>query len=360
MSFELKKVVLISFTAAGDRLAYEIEKALLESGFKENPSCRYECERYCYESYNAFHGISFQSGRKVLENVFNECESIIFIGACGMAVRMMNGLACSKDKDPGIVVVDSEGKFAISFLSGHLGGANALTEQIANMIGAIPVITTATDVGKKFSPDMFAKKNHLYITDLTMAKIMAKAVLEGEGIAIESDGYIVNVKETAPINSENHFHIYIGLCTQKLQKIKEKHHHTLWLIPRDLVIGVGCKKNTDVVTFENEMIRRLQENEIDVRRVRELHTIDIKKNEPAIRSFAKKYNLVCRFYHADELRNVQGDFLASEFVERITGVDNVCERSALIDAEKLIVRKCAQNGITFAVAQYEKWRIIAE
>ena len=487
MSFELNKVVLISFTAAGDRLAYELEKKLLDNGIAEqlsekrlgkiipkiseenerieygsehecdiesneisryecdiesNEISRYECDRYCYETYNAYHGITFKSGRKVMENVFGECDYIIFIGACGMAVRMIDGLIRTKEKDPGIVVVDSEGKFAVSLLSGHLGGANELTGQIAEMIGAMPVITTATDVGGKFSPDMFAKRNHLYITDLNMAKQVAKTVLASGRIFIESDYEIsnnsvcgihlndfnnlngsINLNDS---NKENQFDmvkyngqteiimdkngsqiesvmdkndnqteivmaendsqiervmgknenqtemtmdeydchidsaIYIGYDSGRLQTIKERYGNALWLIPKDIVIGVGCKRNTNESKFEDEILRHLKENDIDIRRVREIHTIDIKKDEASIKKFAKKYNIVCRFYSADELKNVNGEFLQSKFVESVTGVDNVCERSAVIDGEKLIVGKCAENGITFAAATYKKWRIIVE
>lgn len=398
MSFELRKVVLISFTEAGDRLAYELEhqlremESVMESGAGKKLSCCYECDRYCYETYNAYHGISFKSGRKVIENTFGECDYIIFIGACGMAVRMIDGLVRTKDKDPGIVVVDSKGKFAVSLLSGHLGGANELAGQIAEMIDAIPVITTATDVGGKFSPDMFAKKNHLYITDLNMAKQVAKTVLTGGRIFMKSDyeisnknvyGIVLNGSDNvASLNQgcksdmtkydsqaentkakyDDHIDsvVYIGYDAGRLQDIKERYGNVLWLMPKDIIIGVGCKKNTEERKFEDEILRHLKENGIDIRRVREIHTIDIKKDEAAIKKFARKYNIVCRFYSADELKNVNGEFLHSKFVESVTGVDNVCERSALIGSEKLIVGKCAENGITFAAATYKKWRIIAE
>lgn len=359
MGLEIKKIILISFTEAGDRLAYELEHKL-------------SCERYSFEKYNRYGGIAFGSGRELMKKVWNESDYIIFIGACGMAVRMIDGLLLGKDKDPGIVVLDTEGRFAISLLSGHLGGANEMAEYIAKLIGAIPVITTATDAGKKFSPDLLAKKNHLYITDLNMAKQVAAAVLAGQRIGIVSDyewkemsteaaGQIVLDNVTAcnlKNKSEYTTGIYIGNDEKKLNIMKEKYQKVLQLIPKDIVIGVGCKKNIDTENFEKEILRHLGEQNIEIRRVRELHSIDIKTDEVAIREFGRKYNIPCRFYSAHELRRISGSFTSSAFVEDIIGVDNICERSAVMDGGKLIVKKCAGNGVTFAASKLVEWRIV--
>lgn len=118
---------------------------------------------------------------------FAESDAIIFIGACGIAVRSIAPFVSSKKTDPAVVVIDEQGKFAISLLSGHIGGANELTEEISNLLHATPVITTATDINNKFAVDVFAKTNGCYISDMTMAKEISAALVNGNSVGFASD-----------------------------------------------------------------------------------------------------------------------------------------------------------------------------
>jgi cobalt-precorrin 5A hydrolase len=253
----------------------------------------------------------------------------------------------SKTTDPAVISVDEQGKFAVSLLSGHIGGGNALAEKIAGIIGAVPVITTATDIGKKFSPDSFACANGLHILETDIAKDIAAAVVNGEKIGIFSDYPYVNLPhEFFGDSAENG--ISISCDTAKIP-----FKNTLHLVPKNIIIGVGCRKNTDSDLLSEFILNMLKVNDIPLYRVVGMHTIDIKKDETAILNFADRNNIPLKFYSAKELMQVEGEFSHSAFVAKITGADNICERSAAVGGNTLIVRKHAENGMTFAAAESE-------
>ena len=115
------------------------------------------------------------------------CDAIIFVGATGIAVRAIAPFICGKAVDPAVLVIDEAGRYVISLLSGHLGGANALARTAASMIEAEPIITTATDAESAFAVDTFAKENGFLLTDLRKAKEVSAKVLRGEKLRIYSD-----------------------------------------------------------------------------------------------------------------------------------------------------------------------------
>ena len=164
------KIALISVTKQGRMLSLRIAELLKN----------YEIQRFCFYRHTDENAVSFQNIAQQTGIIFKEFDALIFLCACGIAVRSIAPYIQSKATDPAVLVIDDKGKFVISLLSGHLGGANALTEKIAELFQAIPVITTATDTGKKFSPDSFAIANDLILTDLNSAKEIASAVLNGE------------------------------------------------------------------------------------------------------------------------------------------------------------------------------------
>ena len=278
--------------------------------------------------------------------LFNEYEGIIFVCACGIAVRKTAPHIRSKVTDPAVIVIDEQGTFVISLLSGHLGGANILTKEIAESIGAIPVITTATDIGKKFSPDSFARANNLTVLEMDIAKEIALRMVDGGKIALYSDYPYSNRPEKFFDDTLTDMGICISSDSDKSPFVR-----TLHLIPKNIVVGVGCKKNTLSDNFESFILQKLSEYNVLLSRVGEVVSIDLKRNERALQEFSKKYRIPLKFYSAEELQKVKGTFGHSEFVLKTTGVDNVCERSALYYGGKLLIAKQCGNGVTIAVAE---------
>ena len=329
-------IAVISVTNKGKILSSEL-KAFL--------SAEHEVQRYCFRRYTDDSAVSFDSVYDLVSEIFSRYDAIIFICACGIAVRAAAQHIVSKISDPAVVVTDEGGKFVISLLSGHLGGANALTSLISAHIGAVPVITTATDTGGKFSPDSFAKANDLIITDMEKAKKIAAAVLNGRKIGFSCE---YPFKNPPPEITENMCDtgIYIGTNPDF-----KPFPLTLHLIPRNISIGIGCKKNTPFSAIYSLFLKIMRENSILPERVCAVSSVNIKENEVGILEFCRKIDVNPTFYTPERLAEVDGDFSVSEFVRKITGVDNVCERSAVCGGGRLIIAKCAADGVTLAAAE---------
>lgn len=329
------RIAVISVTRNGNRISEKISEKL-------------ECERYSFVKYPSENSVVFEKLSELTEEIFYRYDGIIFICAVGIAVRCIAPFIKSKQYDPAVIAVDENGTFAVSVLSGHIGGANILAEITADIIKAVPVITTATDTGKKFSPDTFARANGLHICDINIAKLIAVEVLKGNKIGFYSEYPFKNISDEL---SENDKTCEYGICIADSEKNIFK--NTLNLIPKKFVIGTGCKKNTDSDIFENFILDMLEKNNIDINRIFCISTIDIKKNETAIINFSRKYNIPLNFYSSSELMEVEGIFSSSDFVFKQTGTDNVCERSAVIGGNHLIIKKQSCNGVTFALSERE-------
>ena len=307
----------------------------------------HKVSRYCFHKHTDDNSAVFWNMGSMVGRLFERSDAFIFVCACGIAVRAVTPYLGTKADDPAVIVMDDCGKFVIPVLSGHIGGANRLAEIIAEKINAIPVITTATDVGGKFSPDSFAVANDLVITDLKAAKDIAAAVLDDEKIGFSSE---------YPHSSLPHELTEFGICRTGVYVGKDINAKpfevTLRLIPKNIVLGIGCKKGTPEEDIERAVLEALGQHGIDIKTVSEIATIDIKQNEEGLCKFAEKYSLTLKTFTAEELMKVSGDFESSDFVRETTGADNVCERSAVLcSGGKLVIRKTAADGVTVAAAE---------
>ena len=146
---------------------------------------------------------------------FNKSQAMIFVCACGIAVRAIAPYIKSKLEDPAVIVIDEKGQFVIPVLSGHVGGANDLARKIASFTHGVPFVTTAPDVNNVVAVDEWAVKNDLIIENPKLIKEVSGAVLNHErvGVAITE------------------------------QNIKTPWPATLFLRPKNLILGAGCKKD---------------------------------------------------------------------------------------------------------------------
>lgn len=264
------KIAVIAFSMCGAELAGRFT-ALSEHG--------HEVKGYIARRHSE--GTDFEpfaSVYELTEQLFSAVGALVFVGACGIAVRAIAPFVKNKLTDPAVVVCDETSRFVVSLLSGHVGGANYLAGLIATLIGATPVITTASD---------------------------ANAIL--------------------------------------------------YDMPHNLVLGVGCRRGLSVETIERAVTIMLWDYKIPLSRICEVATIDIKRDENGLLGFAKAHKLPLHFYSAGELAEVQGEFSSSERVQNAVGIDNVCERAAVLcgGKGKIILRKAAKDGVTTAVFERE-------
>ena len=327
-------IAVISFTDKGRQLSARIAAAL-------------PAERWCFHTHTDDAAKPFSSIADLTAALFDQVDALVFVCAAGIAVRSVAPHLRSKAEDPAVLVVDDCGKYVISLLSGHLGGANALARSLAGAIGAEPVITTATDAGKAFSPDCYADSQNLAIGDLSAAKALAAAVLDGEPVGFVSrlQGYAL------PDGLQPDLTCRTGICITGSTQDRP-FPTTLQLFPKDLVLGIGCKKGTSADQIEAHVQRCCSAAGIPAGRFRACATIDLKAHEPGLLTFCRRHKLPLVAYTAAELMATEGDFSASAFVEKTTGADNVCERSAVLcSGGRLLLRKTAGDGVTAAIAQ---------
>ena len=281
--------------------------------------------------------------------LFASCDALIFVGACGIAVRAIAPLVAAKTSDPAVLVVDELGRHVIALLSGHIGGANALARRVAECIGGEVVITTATDVNGRFSVDEWAARHGLRIPDMAAAKRFSAEILRRD-LPIYSD---------FPIKGELPPGTYQGSAGDVGAIITCGYDApfdvTLPLVPPILHLGLGCKRGTGADAVRAAVEAALSEAGLRPEAVKAAASIDVKRGEEGLRALG----LPIQFYSAEELRAVPGEFSASEFVRRTVGVDNVCERAAMRSAGAgavLLVAKRGANGVTVAVAR-EEWSV---
>lgn len=300
---------------------------------------------------------------------FAQADAIIFIGACGIAVRTIAPFLKSKTTDPAVLVIDEKGQFVISLLSGHLGGANEFAEEAAALLGATPVITTASDVNGKIAVDVFAKKNNLAIGSMADAKRIAAAILRGEPAGVYCSGRMEGelppelemVGASQMRNNENNREIpkHLIWISERIPGFDGgsipawEGGTVLHLIPRTVILGIGCRKDKAFGEIAHIADEVLKEAGVSPRALAAVASIDIKEQEPGILALCEKYGLPYVTFTAGELAAVQGNFHSSGFVKQTTGVDNVCERASLLAAGaggRIIRGKYAKNGVTAALA----------
>ncbi len=322
------KIAVIAFTRAGAAFAGTLTEKLGADGFAP-------------QKYRAGNFTGFNALCDIAAALWENYDALVFVGACGIAVRAVSPYIEDKSRDCAVVVMDERGKFCIPILSGHMGGANALAEKIAAFTGAQAVITTATDVNGAFAVDTFAAANKLHIEDTKLIKEISSRVLDGEKIGLASGCELLNVPacftETARAG------IYIGAENKKPFEI------TLNLVPRNIVVGIGCRRNAENVTETIEEF--LRENNVSADALCAAATVDIKKDEKGILNFCEKYSLPLLTFTANELNEADGEFTASSFVKKTVGTDNVCERAVCAAGAEIIVKKTARNAVTMALGE---------
>ena len=270
------------------------------------------------------------------------------MGAVGIAVRSIAPYVRDKRTDPAVLSVDELGKFVIPLLSGHIGRANELALRLAEAIGAIPVVTTATDINGKFSVDAWAARQGLFMDSMRAAKAVSAAILE-RTVPLCCD---FPVTGTLPPGTAAGDSGDVGICIS--WKKKRPFAETLLLVPSVLHLGLGCRRGTSEEAIREAVERVLDEYHIHPKAIKCAASIDLKQDEPGLLACCEQQGWPVAFYSAEALRALEGDFTASERVLRITGVDNVCERAAMLGAHRLVVRKTAHHGVTVALAE-ERW-----
>lgn len=341
-----RRILLMAYTQKAGALAAELAGKLQKDG------CL--CSGYLFDRFNHRALQPFHHGSEIAGKAFAEGSALILVGACGIAVRLCAPYIRNKQTDPPVIVIDERAQYVIPILSGHLGGANALAERIAVILGAQAVLTTATDVENRFAADLFARQNHLVITDMEKAKAVSAKSLTDEPIVIAID------EDCTQIRCNNNNFGFAGAVTEWTEDTDDQtdivisrrvqDFRGLQLIPKNVIVGIGCKKGAPAESLMKAVSSTFAAHHLELRAIAAITSIDLKRDEPGLKSLAESLHVPFLTFPARVLQNTEGSVTSSAYVASVTGVDNVCERSALTLGGPLLLPKNVCEHVTVAAA----------
>jgi len=285
-------------------------------------------------------------------------DSIIAIVSVGAVVRLIAPHLKNKATDPAVVVMDEAGQFVIPVLSGHTGGANALADHLATLLGATPVLTTASDVRATLAVDLLGRElgwrieathDEIVRASAAMVNDLPVALVQEAGSPDWWQGHANGRSGPRPAN--------VTLFA-RLEEVEMKHFETvLWVShrrnpvlpgmivyrPPRLSVGVGCDRNTPVETLQRVLDEALLLARADRADIVTVASIDLKADEPGLCALAERQGWRIQFYPAEQLAKIVVPN-PSETVRRHTGTPSVSEAAALMGGGTLIVEKHKGRG----------------
>lgn len=304
--------------------------------------------------------ISFSPGNlsNLVGDLFSKYQGIIFIMALGIVVRKIAPYIKDKRQDPAIVVLDEKGESVISVLSGHLGGANQLTRELAKVLESRPVITTATDIHHKLALDLLAQKLNCELKPFKNLKRVSGAVVNEQRVNIFSQ-YSLPIEETEQIKVyplEAYFQKKLGeaavLVTNKLLPAPVNKPY-VFLIPRNVAIGIGCRRGVDKEKILEAVRLALEQAGLDKASIACLASINLKNDEIGLLQAGKQLGLEIKFFTKEEIEQMEGEYASSQFVKAKIGVNGVCEQTALLalkNPQLILPKTVLVPGVTVAIA----------
>lgn len=296
-----------------------------------------------------------------VEAAFRQYDALVFIMATGIAVRMIAGSLKSKLEDPAVLVLDEEAQHVISLLSGHIGGANELTRELAASLGADPVITTATDVQKKLAVDVAAARLALRPSPKEQIKRFNSAVLDDESIRYVIDENLARAsfykKRLDDMGLAAVFGRGLppkeGLTAFITADESVRREDVICLVPRRLVAGIGCRRGTEMSEIRAALEAALTRIGRSIADVSLLASTEVKADEAGLLALSAELKRDIRFHSNEKMQETIDAYGLSEspFVKRNIGIGNVAEAAALasVPAGRLALAKTRFEKVTVAL-----------
>lgn len=352
------KIAILSVTNNGAEWGQKLLKALMP----ENQCVIYEKK----DRQSGKEAVLYERIRPLLKDIWENHDAFIFIMSVGIVVRDISPFLRHKSLDPAVVVMDERGFNCISLLSGHLGGANDLTRKVAELSGANPVITTASDINGLVVPDAIAKKLGYDIESYAVLKKVNGCIVAQERVYCfiddklpEKDDFIIAAQKLGMEFSVLKDGMTIpdaeGLIYLSEYGNKLPFKNTLYLRPKSIIAGIGCKRGSSEQHIKNALKEALAELDINIKCVKAVCSAWVKSDEEGLVSLAGNMRVPVHFYDKEILEETidKHDLEKSDFAEKQIGVGNVCEAAAMSYAKEmtLIKGKTAYQGVTVALAR---------
>lgn len=311
----------------------------------------------------AMGAVGFQRMADLLREIWPRVSALVCIMATGIVVRQISPYLRHKKEDPAVVVLDERGEYVISLVSGHLGGANRLTKEVARITGGHAVITTASDVQDKPALDLMARAAGLEIENIEMLSRLARAFLEDEPVWIyDPEGRLK--RDLAGQGNIDWLHEVLSSPPSLISTLMERvgvwvsealvpaFLKCLVLRPRNLVVGIGCNRGTPAQEIMEWLQRVFAREKLSPLSIRNLVSVDLKSDEAGIIETAAMLQRPVHFYSRKEIENITVPNPSTQVAKHI-GVQSVCEATALLSAgsQTLIVPKQKTFNVTLAIAR---------
>ncbi|MBC8949649.1 cobalt-precorrin 5A hydrolase [Xenorhabdus sp. TS4] len=303
--------------------------------------------------------MAFEGGfANTVRKVFTQYGALIMVGATGITIRVIAPLLKDKMTDPAVVVLDEKGQFAISLLSGHMGGANKLAQQIADILDGQAVITTATDVNQVAALDLLSQEIDGKMENFRAnVKTVNQMLVSGKRVGIwwhpnlddekdryDTRGFIpVDVLEDRP---ELDALVYISYERTNLALAIP----TFKLIPRRIVAGMGCRRGVEAERLAELLDHHLAEHNLEPLALKAVGSVELKKNEPALIQLAQERQIPYQIFSVNQLAQCEQAFPVSEFVRKTVGIGCVSQPVAwLMSQGHLVGHTLREQGVTITL-----------
>ena len=304
--------------------------------------------------------------RPLVGRLFGECERLVLMMPVGAAVRLLAAHVGDKRTDAAVVCVDDAGRFAVSLLSGHVGGGDALAEQVADAIGATAVITSASHALGTLAVDLLGSEFGWRLeTNSAMVTRASAAMVNGESVGVHQDAgerdwwdaekplpENLTICESVEELSDYRNVLLISDRVDVFDRVAEMEPETLVVYrPRSLVVGIGSRRGVELEEVEKLLRRTFAAFDLSPNSVRCIATAELKRDEAAIGLLAERLGVPVRYFGADELNAMPGPSGASES-QRLLGIVGVAEPAALLASRgEIVVPKVRSVAATLAVAR---------
>lgn len=343
MNSEKPKLAVLTITPGGKTQAMRLSQLL--------PCDCFTSDKLVSTGFTGFNG----SMADCVHRLFTTYQALLFICATGITVRMIAPLVTDKLADPAILVMDEHATHVISLLSGHVGGANQLAAKLAKLLGATPVITTATDVNQLASLDTLIQSIG---ADVSLYRQQVKDInqllVSGQAVGLYLDG--VEVEDTrgfTPVTD-------LQLIPEGLAALVVVSNHTglsfvanclvVKVIPKNIVVGLGCRRGTDVALIYQHLCQHLAKYQIDLRAIKQIGSVIIKQDEVGLIALAEQLAVPFQIFSIEALQAHEHLFPISEFVRRTIGIGSVSQPCAWIMSNgNLLGETLKQDGITITL-----------
>lgn len=351
-----KKVAVYCITKKGISIGVKLKKLFSES-----------CDLFVSEKLYSNH-CKNEGAKKLVfpmktfvQNIFSDYDSHIFVVSVGAVIRMIAPVIRDKKIDPAVLSIDEAGKFVISLLSGHRGGANALTEKVANKLGSTPIITTASDVSETISADIIGKDLDWKLDDSTLnvTNVCADVVNERKVLVAQETGekdvwnqyknisnnISFKYEQLECLNNDYVKNFSSGIIISDRVELEKNNaklvKKSIIYRPKSLVVGLGCDRDTPTYAVEKAIRLVFERWKLSFQSIKIISSIDLKKDEIAFCELAEKFKWKFLTYPACELDKVVNIENPSDVVKRCVGTKSVGEAASLLasNSERLLIPK---------------------